>query len=363
MSKVAAPIGKVLLDLPPKGGLHRKAPRDSLSAVALHDDDLWLAMDEGTGLDRLTRAEDGAFRTPATFPLVELLDLPNRSGEDDEIDIEGLDIEGDMLWLVGSHTWTRGKPKDDPFADLERIRPNLNRNLLACLPLLPEDGGRHGVPRAADGATYPAAPGIARLPIGNKRGALAKALKKDAHIKRFIAIPAKENGLDIEGIAVLGNRVFLGLRGPVLRDYAVILELQTEHAAPGELALAPIGADGQPYRKHLLNLGGNGVRDLHRNGEELLILAGPTAGIDGRCHVWRWREACAVQGQSFIDDDPRLARILHLPVGDGGDHPEGIALLPGSSGRELLVVYDSPLPERCLGDGAVHADVFALPRG
>jgi hypothetical protein len=363
MSEAATPIRKILLDLPPKGGLHHKAPRDSLSAAAPHGDDLWLAMDEGTALDRLTRAEDGAFRTPATFPLVELLDLPNRSGEDDEIDIEGLDIEGDALWLVGSHTWTRGKPKDDPFADLERVRPNLNRNLLACLPLLPEDGGRHGVPRAADGAAYPAAAGIARLPIGNKRSTLAKTLKKDAHIKRFITIPAKENGLDIEGIAVLGNRVFLGLRGPVLRDHAIILELQVEHAAAGELAMQPIGAGGRPYRKHLLNLGGNGVRDLHRDGEDILILAGPTAGIDGRCHVWRWHGACGAAGESFIDDDSRLARILHLPVGVGGDHPEGMALLPGSDGRELLVVYDSPLPERCLGDGAVYADLFALPTG
>ena len=61
-------------------------------------------------LDRLTRTEDDR-ASPRVFPILDLLDLPSRTGEDDEIDIEGMDIEGDVLWLVGSHTWTRSKPR------------------------------------------------------------------------------------------------------------------------------------------------------------------------------------------------------------------------------------------------------------
>ena len=55
----------------------------------------------------------------------------------EEIDVEGLDIEEDRLWIVGSHTSTRKgiKPDKDPEENLRRLaqveaRPN--RCLIAC---------------------------------------------------------------------------------------------------------------------------------------------------------------------------------------------------------------------------------------
>jgi hypothetical protein len=361
MRDLAEPTRKVLLELPPKGGLHRKAPRRSLSAVALRGTSLFLGTDEGTVLDRLTQDGADRFSTPATFPLLDLLDLPNRTGEDDEIDIEGMDIEGDLLWLVGSHARTRRKPGDDPLRDLTRVQHNPNRHVLACLPLRLDGPDGFALPEASAGAAYPADPGVARLPIGRKRGALPKALKQDPHLGRFLKIPGKENGFDIEGIAVRGRRILLGLRGPVLRGFAVVLELEVEDAQGGLLALKPIGADGRPYRKHFLDLGGNGVRDLHRDGDDLLILTGPTGDLDGRCSLWRWRDAWATTGDGWLPaGSAPLQRLLRLPVGDGDDHPEGIALMPGDA-RELLVVYDAPAKARCRGEGAVLADLFALP--
>lgn len=362
MRDLAEPVRKVLLELPPKGGLHRKAPRMSLSAVALHGRSLFVGTDEGTVVDRLTLVDAGRFNEATLFPLLDLLDLPNKTGEDDEIDIEGMDIEGDTLWVVGSHTWTRGKPKDDPIADLAKIKWNQNRAVLACVPLLPAGDGLYALPEAERGTSYPPAEGVARLPIGKKRGRLVKKLKKDGHLAPFLGLPAKENGFDIEGIAVHGRRIFLGLRGPVLRGIAVVLEIEVEEKAPGELALKPIGAGGRCYRKHFLDLGGNGIRDLHRDGEDLLILAGPTADIDGRCIIWRWREALAVQEESVVTSgDSRLERLLRLPVGNDDDHPEGFTLLPDTGSPEILVVYDSPAKARCRNKGGVLADVFALP--
>lgn len=38
----------------------------------------------------------------------------------------------------------------------------------------------------------------------------------DPHFAPYLAIPGKGNGFDIEGLAVDGQRLFLGLRGPVL---------------------------------------------------------------------------------------------------------------------------------------------------
>ena len=348
----AEPLRRVLLDLPPKGGLHRKPPRANLSAVALRGRSLFLATDEGTALDRLTAAEDGGFADPVVFPLLELLTLQAATGSAEEIDIEGLDVEGDLLWVVGSHSRTRGKPKDAPLAEFAEIRHNPNRHVLACLPLTPGPDGTHELARE----------GAARLPIGRKRGALVKALRDDEHLKPFFKLPAKENGFDVEGIAVSGRRILLGLRGPVLRGFAVVLEIEVADEGDGVLALRPLGAGGRAWRKHFLDLSGNGIRDLHRDGDDVMILAGPTADLDGRCALWRWRDPYAIGGDSFTPTgDPRLGRILQIPVGNDADHPEGFALLPDSQGREVLVVFDSPAEERCRGKGGVLADVFALP--
>jgi hypothetical protein len=45
------------------------------------------------------------------------------------------------------------------------------------------------------------------------------ALADDPHLGFFVGamIPGKENGFDVEGLAFYQNRIFLGLRGPVLR--------------------------------------------------------------------------------------------------------------------------------------------------
>ena len=86
-----------------------------------------------------------------------------------------------------------------------------------------------------------------------------------------------------------GNRVFLGLRGPVLRGWATVIELRVNAARDGTLTLDTFESSGRPYLKHLLQLDGLGVRDLVINGDDLLVLAaprwistGPSSSIDGR---------------------------------------------------------------------------------
>jgi hypothetical protein len=180
-----------------------------------------------------------------------------------------------------------------------------------------------------------------------------------------VSIPSKDNGLDIEGIAVSGERVYLGMRGPVLRGWAVLLELwpYVDPDQPGRLRLRE-GADGRPYAKHLLDLDGLGVRDLCPHGDDLLVLAGPTMDLDGPVRVYRWRGGCVVQAPRVVRGDD-LARQVDLPHGSGVDHAEGIDVLgvddAGTADR-LLVVYDSPATERLGDDGSVTADVVLLPR-
>ena len=83
--------------------------RDGLSAVARDGPHLWLANDETTSLERLTIRDDRA-NSHLSFDLTGVLDLPDDGGE---IDIEGLDVVGDALWLVGSHSAVRKRVKDE----------------------------------------------------------------------------------------------------------------------------------------------------------------------------------------------------------------------------------------------------------
>jgi hypothetical protein len=69
MRDLAESIRKVPFDLPPKGDLHRKAPRESLSAVALRNNSLFAASDEGIVLDCLTVVAPDRGVDPEVFPL------------------------------------------------------------------------------------------------------------------------------------------------------------------------------------------------------------------------------------------------------------------------------------------------------
>lgn len=367
----ATPAGHVRLGLERKG-----APRRNLSACVLAGPCLWLASDETARIERLV-ARDGAGRDYAghrSFTLDGIFDLPDGP---EEMDIEGLSTDGGWLWITGSHSLKREKPEmaeHGPKEALERLTDvtcPANRFFLGRAPLAP--GGEDGVPdlvrEAAGGLGGDAgrrAAGCLRMRKG--RNALAEALRKDEHLARFMAMPAKENGFDIEGLAVRGERVFLGLRGPVLRGWATILELAVRGSkrADGRLKLRRIGPDGARYRKHFLDLDGLGVRELELDGEDLLVLAGPTMDLDGPVALFRWPGALKAERQTGLVTRDRLRRVLDLPFGTGCDHPEGIALRRdgAAAGRpaELLVVHDSPAPERFEeAGGGLRADLFTLP--
>ena len=135
---------------------------------------------------------------------------------------------------------------------------------------------------------------------------------------------------------MIGDRVYVGLRGPVLRGWAVVLELRP-HADPDDptrLRLRDF-ADGSPYRKHVLDLDGLGVRDLCPDGDDLLVLAGPSMDLDGPVRVYRWRRAAHAADSEVVRDDA-LTRVVDLPYGEGDDHAEGICLLADDGAARRL---------------------------
>ena len=154
-----------------------------------------------------------------------------------------------------------------------------------------------------------------------------------------------------------GDRIFIGLRGPVLRGWAGILEVSVDAQDHFRLNLRDIGPQGRPYKKHFLDLGGLGVRDICVDSEDLLVLAGPTMNLDGPVVVYRWLGALESSEEQLVFAED-LERLFTVPNGVGVDHAEGITLL--SDPKRLLIVYDSPGEERKISDRAIKADVFEL---
>lgn len=351
-----------------------KRLRDGLSAVLQCGHALWVANDETLSLEHLTRLPDdssGACRygQHRQFPLSDYLALPVAAPEDpadlEEADVEGLACDGGYLWLVGSHSLKRKNPKlkeghDKASKQLAKVSRDGNRYLLARIPILDANVTCLLAKRSTqDGKELHAA-----LLRGNDQGdELTEALQDDEHLGPFLAIPGKDNGFDIEGLAVAGERVFLGLRGPVLRGWAIVLEVAiVEDDSPSTLRLKAIGPNERLYRKHFLQLGGLGIRDLCLQGSDLLILAGPTMDLDGPVSVFRWLGGIAADGEVLVPAN-ELQRVLDVPYGEGTDHAEGMTLFAPNGGQahSLLVVYDAAAERRKSGRSTVTADILELP--
>ncbi|MER5426568.1 DUF3616 domain-containing protein [Streptosporangium roseum] len=312
----------------------------NLSAVRPDGLGLWVAGDETATIEHLA-LRDGRYDDQRTFALADFVDLP--AGPTEEADIEGLARDDGWLWAIGSHSLKRKRVRRDHSPEKARRRLGTvvreeNRYILVRLPLAGAPPVRRDGHRTAAILSGPGR-------------SLADRMAGDPHLTPFLAVPGKDNGLDIEGIAIFDGRMFVGLRGPVLRGWAVLLEIrpETDPGHPGRLRLAPI--DGGPYRTHFLDLGGLGVRDLCPHPDGLLIMAGPTMSLDGPVRLLRWRP----RNGPAVEHDPEF--LMDLPHGDGCDHAEGLALLDD---QRLLVVYDSPSPARLTPWGGVLADVVKM---
>ncbi|MBD2210986.1 DUF3616 domain-containing protein [Nostoc linckia FACHB-104] len=333
--------------------------RTDLSALLLTPDkQLWLGSDESSTLERLSLLDGKNFGDHQQFRVAEFISLP--APESEEIDIEGLAYTDYYLWLVGSHSYKRKKPKtkNTDVKNIQRlatVTSEPNRYILGRIPLV--DG------KLFSSCPHPQNPDVqlsaAKLECINQSNLLMTALADDAHLGSYIqaAVPGKDNGFDIEGISIYQNRIFLGLRGPVLRGWAVILEIELENSTPGVMTLRQIGDEKKGYKKHFLWLNGLGIRDLALDGEDLLILAGPTMDLDGPVQLYRWQSGVNV-AENLLSY-PEL--VQDIPYGNREDHAEGMTLLNDITGKpSLLIVYDSPAKSRLVGESGVIADLFSL---
>ncbi|HEY4651422.1 MAG TPA: DUF3616 domain-containing protein, partial [Pontibacter sp.] len=98
-----------------------KHVRDGLSTVLHTGNNLWLSCDERTTIERLTQQQDGSFAAHKTFNLAEYLQLPDSNNS--EVDIEGMGMANNYLWLIGSHSLKRKKPRkhDSTAKQMKRL--------------------------------------------------------------------------------------------------------------------------------------------------------------------------------------------------------------------------------------------------
>lgn len=355
--------------------------RTDISAIAhTPDGHLWLGSDELTSIERLSPISPTEYGHHQQFAVGDYVDLQETGSE---IDIEGMDFAEGYLWVVGSHSTKRkrakGKNSKDDIRRLLEITTDDNRYLLARIPIV------NGLPVKHDPSSGRFAASLGQSKKGNAvRSELTQALKDDQHIGPFLkmSLPSKDNGFDIEAIAVKGHQLFLGLRGPVLRGMALILEVEVVAEARGRLKLKRL-ANKQRYRKHFVDLNGLGIRDLCFQGEDLMILAGATMQLSAPMQLFRFRHALDhTEDTLWLQSLEGLIKQFDLPWIVGSDNAEGMTLLSCDklSGKranpatldgaisvdgsphefELLVVYDSPSDERLRQNRAIVADVFCL---
>lgn len=372
-------LGQITLEFTDGPEPWRPAPKkiaESVSAVVASDRFLWVCSDQTATVELLTAADTdqpGAYRDHRSFRLGDVVTLPQDG--DTEVDLEGADLQRldggtGYLWLIGSHSWARDRVKDDDSREdavdkLRSVSLDLNRR---CLMRIPVVAGADGVPRLV--ASWPDPPEPGPRVVAGLLTELADEIALDRHLGAFAGIPGKDNGVDVEGLAVAGDRVFVGLRGPVLRGWAVVLELGVEPAGEsgvhGERLRLRRGEKGRPFRKHFLELG-LGIRELYVDDDDLVILAGPTMVLDGPVRLLRWKNGAVAKDSRVVRaKDTDLTVVHELPYGTGDnvgkDHAEGFTRLRGADGSTTLVVYDSPTADR-LSNGREHvrADLFAWP--
>jgi hypothetical protein len=279
----------------------------NISGIAVVGDFLVIGADEGGKIQVLKNKGDH-------YKLVSDIVL-DEAGK--EIDIEGIACDGNLIYVMGSHSWKREKVEATNSVVT-------NRELIATSGPEPSRDRLFRFSLDAQGKA-------SKIEVTSLRS----VIDMNEVLKTFRAIPSKENGIDIEGIASADGHLFAGFRGPVLRE---------NHTPILKFAFAnPIVTTELLF----VNLGGRGVRDLTRVRGGFLVLAGPVGDGPGSYQLYFWDGRDCLPGHRTVGTVGRIELLCKIPTPDDAK-AEGIALLKeADSAYEVLIVYDG------LKDGGV----------
>jgi hypothetical protein len=258
---------------------------------------------------------DGNDYRPTQSGLVKLDDPPDQK-DPPEMDLEGVAVDGDTVYILGSHSWRRRKVDGkNTYAQ--------NRKALT-----------------SPAESQPGRDVLIKLrvnPAGEVKSVERTSLRpllQHEPFKSFDAIASKENGIDIEGLAYFDGHLYAGFRGPVLRgNYVPVLKVRFDTLV-------------QHHELLFVNLGGRGIRDLAHADNGLLVLAGPVGDGPGSYQLYHWDGLDTVPGAD-VHNPGKLLLLGDLPLpqakkgGPTAAKAEGLALENESQHFwEILVVFD-----------------------
>jgi hypothetical protein len=274
------------------------AEPQQLSGITRWRDLLVICPDEGDAFNVL-KAANSQYKVVGK---VELL-----SDSDKEIDMEGATSDFEHIYVVGSHSIRRTKLDEDGIYKknrkrLTRVRPHTESYSVYRVAL-----GDDGTLREKD------------------RIDLREHLQSDEILGPFFDVPGKENGVDVEGIAVKSGKIYVGFRGPVLRgSLAPVVSFPFER--PGD------------YELKFVRLAGRGIRDLAAVEGGFLVLAGPVGEGDGSYKLYLWNGQDCVPGDAELPGEVTdLGELAAAP----GHKPEGITVVSENDTQwQVLMVND-----------------------
>jgi uncharacterized protein DUF3616 len=271
-----------------------------ISALCLIGDFLVIGADEGNQIQIQKRDGDhyGVIRDV-------VLDASAK-----EIDIEGIACDGSTVYVIGSHSWKREAVKDqDTYTE--------NRDRIVTPQAEPSRDSVFKFTLDSDGNAS-----------AIEKTSLRSMIDQDPMLKTFSRVPGKENGIDIEGLAVQQGRLYAGFRGPVLRDnYVPILTFEFAPSVTQTNLL-------------FVNLGGRGVRDLTAVQGGFLVLAGPVGDGPGSYQVDFWNGQDCLPGRRDAGEVGQCRLLGEVPT-EPEAKAEGIMVVAESaSAYEVIIVYD-----------------------
>jgi hypothetical protein len=295
---------------------------ENVSGAALSSDGglLAIATDEGSEL-LVVSAQGQTLEFLAAVPL---------GDPKDEIDLEGITRHADpaTFFAIGSHSWRRKNIYGENHAD--KSYSKLKERFEDESPDRERDRDR-----------------LMRIELDPQTGVLAslsdlplrQLMEANPVLGVFGEIPSKENGIDIEGIASDGEKLYLGFRGPVFRGgLTPVLVASATDLSGAELRYVP--------------LDGRGIRDIARVSDGFLILAGPVGDSPLSYELVFWDGTDAFPGVREPGDPPhgRTSLLGTIPTPPGGkaealvvlaEH-DGVWVTEDSGFWPLLVMYDGP---------------------
>jgi len=289
---------------------------DDISAIAYTAGFLVVGADEKASIQVLPRNVTVEAPVYAAGRVIQLFAAKR------EMDIEGIARVGSTYYVAGSHSKKRRQAKmvddgdtltqeDNRKRFRKGVKEEEERNRVYRLDIVSSDGG-----------------GLNLQAVN-----LVEVIGRDPVLGPFAQIPSKENGVDIEGIAVDGDSLYLGFRGPVLRgNFSPVMVLRFDDVLGAENL-----EEFENYRLRYVNLGGRGIRDITKVNGGFLIIGGPVGDM-GSYELYFWTGLDDITGVE--NPEGQITRLGEIPVPDGAK-AEGIAVKEETGTEyEIIVVYD-----------------------